>query len=140
MHKIYTLDDVNVEGKRVLLRVDLNVPLKDGAILDDERIQKILPTVNELVAKQAKVIVCAHLGRPKGVDGALSLQPIADALGKLIKQKIALVADYHAAAATIARMQGGQVLMLENSRFHIRVKKRMTLRLRRCLRVLRTFM
>jgi phosphoglycerate kinase len=118
MHKINTLDDVNVSQQRVLLRVDLNVPMKDGAIIDDERILKILPTLSELIEKQAKVIICAHLGRPKGEDQSLSMQPVADALGKMIKQNIALVRDYQKADQTINNMQPGQVVMLENLRFH----------------------
>ncbi len=114
MHKIYTLDDVKVHNQRVLLRVDLNVPMKDGVIIDHERMEKILPTIKELIEKGAKIILCAHLGRPKGVDLSLSLQPIADALSKLIKQPINLVRDY----SKTPDLQQGQVAMLENLRFH----------------------
>jgi len=114
MHKIYTLDDVNVHNQRVLLRVDLNVPMKDGVIIDHERMEKILPTLKELIKKGAKVILCAHLGRPKGVDPTLSLQPIGDALGKLIKQPINLVSNY----SKVPELQMGQIVMLENLRFH----------------------
>lgn len=118
MHKIFTLDDVNVTNQRVLLRVDLNVPMKDGVIIDDERIQKILPTLEELMDKKAVVVLCAHLGRPQGEDSSLSLLPVAKAIEKLIKQPIAFITDYKSAVSSISQLKGGQVVMLENLRFH----------------------
>lgn len=118
MHKIYTLDDAQVQDQRVLLRVDLNVPMKDGMIIDDERIEKILPTLHELIKKGAKIIVCAHLGRPKSADPALSMKTIATALGKKIKQEILFIAHLSSAAQESKKLNAGQVMMLENLRFH----------------------
>jgi phosphoglycerate kinase len=118
MHKIHTLDDVNVSDQRVLLRLDLNVPIKDGIIIDDERIDKIMPTLRELINKKAKVIICAHLGRPKGLDESLSMQLVATALSKKINRDVALISDYGLAPEMTHDLQPGQVVMLENLRFH----------------------
>lgn len=116
-----TLDDVEFAGKRVLVRVDLNVPVKDGAVSDATRIERIVPTVAELVKKGAKVILLAHFGRPKGVaDPAQSLAPIASAAAKILGQPVAFAADCigEKAQAAIAAMEDGDVLLLENTRFH----------------------
>ena len=80
MTDFFTLDDLNPAGKRVLVRLDLNLPLQNGQVTDRTRLERSLPTLKELASKGAKVIVMAHLGRPKGVDKALTLAPIAQAL------------------------------------------------------------
>lgn len=116
-----TLDDVETAGKRVLVRVDLNVPVQDGVVSDATRIERIVPTVAELVKKGAKVILLAHFGRPKGVaDPAQSLAPIAPAVAGILGQPVAFAADCigDKAQAAIAAMQNGDVLLLENTRFH----------------------
>jgi phosphoglycerate kinase len=116
MHKIRDLNDVNVENLRVLLRLDLNVPIKDGIILDDERIEKILPTLKELISKKAKVLICAHQGRPKGPDASLSM--ICKALEKKLNRDVRFISDYAQGPEVMMSMQPGQVAMLENLRFH----------------------
>ncbi len=89
-----TIDDLDVAGKKVLVRADLNVPLQDGAITDDGRIRASLPTIEALRAKGAKVIVCAHLGRPKGqVKPEFSLAPVAKRLGELLGADVAFASD-----------------------------------------------
>ena len=116
-----TLDDVEVAGKRVLVRVDLNVPVKDGAVSDATRIERIVPTVAELVGKGAKIILLAHFGRPKGVaDPEQSLAPIANAAAKILGQPVAFAADCIGAPAkaAIAALKDGDILLLENTRFH----------------------
>lgn len=117
MHKIFTLDNANVKNMRILLRVDLNVPMKDGQILEEERIEKIIPTIRELLEKGAKVILCAHLGRPKGVDLTLTLLPVAKALEKKLNAHVIFVEQLKDASKRVADLSAGQVLMLENLRF-----------------------
>jgi len=111
--------DADVDGKRVLVRGDLNVPLEDGKITDDARIRAVLPTLELLRERGAATLVCSHLGRPEGKDPALSLRPVADRLGELLGAEFplapGLVGDE---VATVAETLGsGDVLMLENSRF-----------------------
>ena len=114
-----TLDDLDVGGKRVFVRVDFNVPLKDGVITDDTRIRAALPTLEALLHRNASLVVAAHLGRPKGVDPALSLAPVAERLGELLDRKVTLspevVGDRSWELAN--DLLPGQVLMLENVRF-----------------------
>ncbi len=115
-----TMDDLEVAGKRVLLRLDLNVPLHGGRIADDGKLQACLPTLTELLARGAAVIACSHLGRPPGVpDPALSLGPVAVRLGELLRQEVRLAADTvgPAARSAVRRLAPGQVLVLENLRF-----------------------
>ena len=90
MIKVKRLDDnLNIEGKRVLLRVDFNVPINDGAITEDSRIEKVLPTIKFLISKKAKIIIIAHLGRPKGkIVPELTLKPIAKKLSNYLNQNI----------------------------------------------------
>lgn len=117
---IRTLEDLAVDGKRVFVRVDFNVPLDgDGAITDDTRIQAALPTLRRLLDEGAALILAAHLGRPKGVDPALSLAPVAARLGELLGREVALSPEVVGAESTrlAAALQPGQVLMLENVRF-----------------------
>ena len=116
-----TIDDLAVAGQRVLVRADLNVPLKDGHVADDGRILASLPTLNALPSRGAKVIVCAHLGRPKGKpDLKYSLAPVAVRLGQLLGCRVELAADTAgpSAHALIAALRPGEVIMLENLRFN----------------------
>ncbi|WUI03011.1 phosphoglycerate kinase [Spirillospora sp. NBC_00431] len=115
-----TIDDLDVEGRRVLVRADLNVPLEDGAITDDGRIRASLPTIEALRTRGAKVIVCAHLGRPKGeVRPEFSLAPVAARLGGLLGAEVAFAADVvgDSARATAGGLADGGVALLENLRF-----------------------
>ena len=108
-------------GKRALVRVDLNVPMKDGKITDDTRIRAVATTIRELSDKGAKVILLAHFGRPKGeVVAEMSLAPVAPAVAAVIGRPVAFCADCigEAAAGAVAAMQDGDVLLLENTRFH----------------------
>ncbi|GLK78604.1 phosphoglycerate kinase [Methylopila turkensis] len=116
-----TLDDVDVAGKRVLVRVDLNVPMDGDRVTDDTRLRAIQPTLNELSQKGAKTILLAHFGRPKGKrDESQSLRPVVAALEKTLIQDVGFAEDCvgEAAAAAVARMTPGDVLLLENVRFH----------------------
>ncbi|MFG1853137.1 phosphoglycerate kinase [Actinomadura geliboluensis] len=115
-----TIDDLDVAGRRVLVRADLNVPLKDGAITDDGRIRASLPTIEALRARGAKVIVCAHLGRPKGeVKPEFSLAPVAARLGELLGADVAFASDVvgDSARAAAGGLADGGVALLENLRF-----------------------
>jgi phosphoglycerate kinase len=116
-----TLDDANVSGKRVLLRVDLNVPTENGRVTDTTRIERVASTIEEIAAKGGKVILLAHFGRPKGgPDEANSLKPVAAAVAEIVKRPVAFANDCigKVAADAIARMKNGDVLLLENTRFH----------------------
>lgn len=116
-----TLDDIDVTGKRVLLRGDLNVPMVDCAISDTTRIDRLVPTIRELTGKGAKVILLSHFGRPKGqVVPEMSLAPVAPAVEKALGMPVAFAADCvgEQAQTAVASMQDGQVLLLENLRFH----------------------
>jgi phosphoglycerate kinase len=116
-----TLDDADVAGKRVLLRVDLNVPTENGRVTDRTRIERVAPTITEIAGKGGKVILLAHFGRPKGgPDEANSLRPVASAVAEVIGRPVAFAADSigKIAADAIAKMNNGDVLMLENTRFH----------------------
>jgi phosphoglycerate kinase len=115
------LDSLDPAGKRVLLRADLNVPVRDGKITDLTRIERLSPTIRELSRKGAKVIVCSHFDRPKGKRvPEMSLRPMADALSDVLGRPVTFADECtgDAAAAAIARMIGGDVLVLENTRFH----------------------
>jgi phosphoglycerate kinase len=122
MARFRTLDDIDVRGKRVLLRADLNVPIKDGVVTDATRIERLGPTVETLINRGAKVIVMSHFGRPKGgPDPALSLQPLITSLEKAIGgRKVAFAADCvgDEARRVVAALEPGQVALLENLRFH----------------------
>ena len=116
-----TLDDADVAGKRVLLRVDLNVPTENGRVTDRTRIERVAPTIAEIADKGGKVILLAHFGRPKGgPDDANSLRPVAAAVSEVIGRPVAFAADSigKTAADAIAKMSNGDVLLLENTRFH----------------------
>ncbi|MEW6640726.1 MAG: phosphoglycerate kinase [Pseudomonadota bacterium] len=115
-----TLDDVDVKGKRVLVRVDLNVPMDNGRVTDLTRLERIAPTITELSDKGAKVILLAHFGRPKGRDAKDSLKPVADVLASVIKRKVAFADDCIGATAeqAVTALGSGDILCLENTRFH----------------------
>jgi phosphoglycerate kinase len=115
-----TLDSADVSGKRVLLRVDLNVPMENGKITDATRIERVAPTIDEIARKGGKVILLAHFGRPKGRDPKESLKPIAADVTHIIKRQVAFAEDCvgEAAEKAVAAMQNGDVLLLENTRFH----------------------
>ena len=104
MEKYLTLDDVDVSGKKVLVRSDLNVPLDDGQVSDDFRIRAALPTLERLIESDADVTVCSHLGRPDGVDPAFSLQPVAETMADLTD-------------VSVGFESGGDITVLENTRF-----------------------
>lgn len=120
MKQFRTLDDVDVKAKRVLLRVDLNVPTDNGHVTDATRLERVAPTINEIADKGGKVILLAHFGRPKGRDPKESLKPVAAALSTVIKRPVAFADDCigEPAANAIAAMKDGDVLCLENTRFH----------------------
>src|SRR6187402_1109483 len=115
-----TLDQADVNGKRVLLRVDLNVPMEDGKVSDATRIERVAPTITEISDKGGKVILLAHFGRPKGRDPKESLKPVAEALSKVVKKPVAFAEDCigEPAATAVAAMKDGDILCLENTRFH----------------------
>ncbi len=117
-----TVDDINVKGKRVLCRCDFNVPLKDGSITDENRLVAALPTIKKLIADGGKVILCSHLGKPKGeAVPALSLAPVAVRLSELLGQEVKFAADAEVvgknAKAAVEAMQDGDVILLENTRY-----------------------
>ena len=116
-----TLDSLDAAGKRVLLRADLNVPVRDGKITDMTRIERLSPTIRELSGKRAKVIVCSHFDRPKGKRvPEMSLRPMADALAHVLGRDVMFADDCvgDTARSAIAKMRDGDVLVLENTRFH----------------------
>ncbi|MBQ9543467.1 phosphoglycerate kinase [Ruminococcus sp.] len=117
-----TVEDIDVKGKKVLVRVDFNVPLKDGVITNDNRITAALPTINKLVENGAKVVLCSHLGKPKnGPEAKFSLKPAADRLAELVNTKVTFAADDTVvgdnAKAAVAAMKDGEIVVLENTRF-----------------------
>lgn len=117
-----TIEDISVNGKRVFVRCDFNVPQdENGNITDDRRIEGALPTINYLIKNSAKVILCSHLGRPKGeFNMKYSLAPVAKRLGELLNKNVILAKDVigESAKACVLNMQDGDVVLLENVRFH----------------------
>lgn len=116
------VEDLNVKGKFVLVRVDFNVPLKDGKITNDNRITAALPTINKLTENGAKVVLCSHLGKPKnGPEAKFSLKPAADRLAELVKSKVTFAPDDTVvgdnAKKAVAEMADGDIVVLENTRF-----------------------
>jgi len=122
MVKVNQLDEnLNIEGKRVLLRVDFNVPINDGAITEDSRIEKILPTIKFLTNKKAKIIIIAHLGRPKGkIVPELTLKPIAKKLSSYLNQDVVFLNESIGLLAiqNSKKIPNGKIMLLENIRFH----------------------
>ena len=116
-----SVEDIDVSGKKVLVRCDFNVPMKDGKITDETRINGALPTIKYLLSKNAAVILCSHMGRPKGeFNPAFSLAPVAKRLSELLGQEVVLAADVigEDAKAKAAALKPGEVMMIENVRFH----------------------
>ncbi len=115
-----SLDNADVKGKRVLLRVDLNVPMQHGEVADASRIQRLAPTILEIADKGGKVILISHYGRPKGPDPKESLKPVVAAAAQIIGRRIAFAPDCvgEVAEAAVAAMHPGDILCLENTRFH----------------------
>ena len=121
LHK-KSVDDINVKGKRVLVRCDFNVPLKEGKITDENRLVAALPTIKKLIADGGKVILCSHLGKPKGEPKPeLSLAPVAVRLSELLGQEVKFAADPEVvgpnAKAAVEAMKDGEVVLLENTRY-----------------------
>ena len=117
-----TIDDINVKGRRVLVRCDFNVPLKDGAITDETRIVAALPTIKKLMNDGGRVILCSHLGKVKnGPNEGESLAPVAKSLSEKLGKEVVFVSDYHvtgeAAAKAVEAMKDGDVILLQNTRF-----------------------
>ena len=117
-----SVDDINVKGKKVLVRCDFNVPLKNGEITDETRIVAALPTINKLIADGGKLILCSHLGKVKnGPNEGESLAPVAKRLSEKLGKEVTFVADYNvtgeAATAAVANMKEGDVVLLQNTRF-----------------------
>lgn len=117
-----SVDDINVAGKKVLVRCDFNVPLKDGQITDENRLVAALPTIKKLIADGGKVILCSHLGKPKGEPKPeLSLAPVAARLSELLEQEVKFAADDNVvgenAKAAVAEMKDGEVVLLQNTRY-----------------------
>ena len=117
-----TVDDINAKGKRVLVRCDFNVPLKDGVITDETRIVAALPTIKKLIGDGAKVILCSHLGKVKnGPNEGESLAPVAKRLSEKLGKEVVFVSDYHVtgeeATKAVANMKDGDVVLLQNTRF-----------------------
>jgi phosphoglycerate kinase len=115
-----TLDRADLRGKRVLVRVDLNVPMEHGKVADATRIERVAPTISEIADKGGKVILLSHLGRPKGPDPAQSLRPVVQAVAEIIKRPVAFAPDCIGpqAEAAVAALKPGDILCLENTRFH----------------------
>ncbi len=121
MSGFHTLDSADLKGKRVLVRVDLNVPMENGHVSDATRIDRILPTLREIISKGGKAILLSHFGRPKnGPDDANSLKPVAGVLAQHLGRPVAFAPDCvgKAADSAIQHMANGDVLLLENTRFH----------------------
>ncbi len=123
-----SVDDINVSGKRVLCRCDFNVPLKEGKITDENRLVAALPTIKKLIADGGKVILCSHLGKPKGEPKPeLSLAPVAARLTELLGQEVKFAADPEVvgpnAKAAVEAMKDGEVILLENTRYRVEETK-----------------
>ncbi|MCT4597187.1 MAG: phosphoglycerate kinase [Vallitalea sp.] len=117
-----TVDDINVQGKKVLVRCDFNVPLKDGVITDENRLTAALPTINKLIKDGAKVILCSHLGKPKGeAKPELSLAPVAKRMSELLDKEVVFAADDNVVSDSVRKavedMKDGEVVLLQNTRY-----------------------
>ncbi|MBR4674030.1 MAG: phosphoglycerate kinase [Victivallales bacterium] len=115
-----TVKDIALKGEKVVMRVDFNVPLKDGVITDDTRVQAALPTIKYLIDQGAALVLMSHLGRPKGkgYEAEFSLKPVADYLAKVLGKPVAFAPDCMAADDAAAALKPGEILMLENTRFY----------------------
>ncbi len=116
-----TVEDVQFKGKRVLVRCDFNVPLKDGVITDENRIVAAVPTIKKIMDDGGRVILCSHLGKPKGPDNAFTLAPVAKRLGEILGKEVVFAADDNVvgekAKKAVSEMKDGDVILLENTRF-----------------------
>ena len=125
-----TLRDVDLKGKRVVMRVDFNVPIKEGVTRDDTRIKGALPSIKYVLDNGGSLVLMSHLGRPsgKGYEADFSLKPVAEYLSKVLGKPVAFAPDCAAAGEMAAALKPGEVLMLENTRFYKeeegKVKKR----------------
>src|SRR6516165_6046670 len=115
-----SLDDADVTGKRVLVRVDLNVPMQDGKVADSTRIEEVVPTLTELADKGGKIVLLSHFDRPKGRDPNFSLRPVAAEVARLVKRPVGFADDCIGpkAEAAVAALKNGDIACLENTRFH----------------------
>src|SRR5512141_3527798 len=117
-----TVKDIDLKGKRVIMRVDFNVPMKDGAVTDDKRIKAALPTINYVLEQGASLVLMSHLGRPKGAgfEAEFSLKPAAEALAKLLGKPVHMAPDCVGpeVEALAKALKPGEVLLLENTRFY----------------------
>jgi phosphoglycerate kinase len=120
MSAFRTLDQTDVNGKRVLVRVDLNVPTENGKVTDATRIERAAPTITEIADKGGKVILLSHFGRPKGRDPKQSLKPVADEVARVVRRPVAFADDCvgETAEAAVKSIEPGGILCLENTRFH----------------------
>src|SRR5882672_9228579 len=120
MSDFKTIDSERVSGKRVLLRVDLNVPMENGKVTDATRIERAASAITEIADKGGKVILLSHFGRPKGRDPKQSLKPVAAEVARIIKRPVKFVEDCigEQAEHAVAAMKPGDILCLENTRFH----------------------
>src|SRR5215475_7392782 len=120
MASFCTLDSADLRNKRVLLRIDLNVPMENGKVADATRIERVGPTITEIADKGGKVILLSHFGRPKGPNPKESLAPVAAAVAEIIGRPVAFATDCigEAAESAVAAMKPGDILCLENTRFH----------------------
>src|SRR3954468_1029648 len=121
-----TIRDVDVAGKRVFVRVDFNVPLADGKVTDDSRIRAAIPTITALLGAGARVILASHLGRPDGkVQDSLRLRPVAQRLTELLRQNVPVTGDALGVGTedAVKRLRAGEILLLENLRFHSEEEK-----------------
>ena len=121
-----SVKDVDVAGKRCLVRVDFNVPMKDGKITDENRINGALPTIKYLIDHKAKVILCSHMGKPKGqVVPKYSLKPVAERLSEILGQKVVFATDVIGPSAdeAVKNIKDGEVVLLENTRSKLAKKR-----------------
>ena len=120
MANFRTLDDAELRDKRVLLRLDLNVPTENGEVTDTTRLERVVPTIREIADKGGKVILLSHFGRPKGRDAKNSLKPVAAKLAEVLGRPVGFVDDCvgERAEAAVKAMKPGEIVCLENTRFH----------------------
>jgi phosphoglycerate kinase len=123
-----TIEDIDVKGKRVLVRCDFNVPLKEGRITDENRLIGSLPTIKYLIENNAKIILCSHLGKPKGeAKPEMSLSPVAKRLSELLKKEVVFAADDNVvgenAKTAVKNMKDGDVILLQNTRYRVEETK-----------------
>ena len=122
-----TIEDINVSGKKVLVRCDFNVPLQEGKITDENRLLGALPTIKYLIKNGGRVILCSHLGKPKGPDAKYSLEPVAKRLSELLDKEVVFAADDTVVGENsrkaVAEMKDGDVVLLENTRFRAEESK-----------------